>query len=35
MAFISEIAWNQGVDLYSELDNRILACGEYYARNTL
>ena len=35
MAFIAEIAWNQGIDLYSELDNRILACGEYYARNTL
>jgi fibronectin type 3 domain-containing protein len=35
MAFISEVAWNQGVDLYSELDNRLLACAEYYARNTL
>ncbi|WP_049975589.1 RICIN domain-containing protein [Chthoniobacter flavus] len=34
-AFIAEIAWKQGVDLYSELDNRLLACGEYYARNTL
>jgi hypothetical protein len=34
-AFISECAWKQGVDLYSELDNRLLACGEYYARNTL
>lgn len=35
MAVISEIAWKQGIDLYSDLDNRLLACGEYYARNTL
>jgi hypothetical protein len=35
MAFISEVAWKQGIDLYSEGDNRLLACGEYYARNTL
>jgi len=34
MTFIAECAWKQGVDLYSELDNRMLACGEYYARNT-
>jgi hypothetical protein len=34
MAFISEVAWKQGIDLYSELDNRLLAAGEYYARNT-
>jgi hypothetical protein len=34
-AFLSEVAWKQGIDLYSELDNRLLACGEYYARNTL
>jgi len=34
-AFISEVAWKQGIDLYSEQDNRLLACGEYYARNTL
>lgn len=33
-AFLSEVAWKQGIDLYSELDNRLLACGEYYARNT-
>jgi len=32
-AFISEVAWKQGIDLYSELDNRLLACGEYYVRN--
>jgi len=34
-AFLCEVAWKQGVDLYSELDNRLLAVGEYYARNTL
>ena len=33
-AFLAEVAWKQGVDLYSELDNRLLAAGEYYARNT-
>ncbi len=35
MAVISEIAWKQGIDLYSDLDNRLLAVGEYYARNSL
>lgn len=34
LVFVSEVAWKQGVDLFSELDNRLLACGEYYARNT-
>lgn len=34
LAFVAEVVWKQGVDLYSELDNRLLACGEYYARNT-
>jgi len=34
-AFISEVAWKQGIDVYSDLDNRLLAAGEYYARNTL
>ncbi len=34
LTFAAEVAWKQGVDLYSELDNRLLACGEYYARNT-
>ena len=33
LTFVSECAWKQGVDLYGELDNRLLACGEYYARN--
>jgi len=34
-AFLAECAWKQGIDLYSEWDNRLLAVGEYYARNTL
>jgi regulation of enolase protein 1 (concanavalin A-like superfamily) len=34
-AVLCQVAWNQGIDLFSELDNRLLACGEYYARNTL
>jgi regulation of enolase protein 1 (concanavalin A-like superfamily) len=34
LAFTAEVAYKQGVDLYSELDNRLLACGEYYSRNT-
>jgi hypothetical protein len=33
-SFFAEVAWKQGIDLFSELDNRLLACGEYYARNT-
>jgi hypothetical protein len=32
--FIAECAWKQGIDLYSEWDNRLLAVGEYYCRNT-
>jgi hypothetical protein len=35
LTYVAEIAWKQGIDLYSELNNRLLACGEYYARNTL
>jgi hypothetical protein len=34
LAWVAEVAWKQGVDLFSELDNRLLACGEYYCRNT-
>ncbi len=30
----AEILWKQGVDVFSELDNRLLAAGEYHARNT-
>jgi hypothetical protein len=33
-AFLAECVWKQGIDLYSEWDNRLLAVGEYYARNT-
>lgn len=28
----AEVAWKQGVDLYAELDNRLLAIGELYDR---
>jgi len=35
MAYCAEMFWKQGVDVYSELDNRLLACSEYYARNNL
>ena len=31
-AWIAEAFWDQGVDVYSLLDNRILSIGEYYAR---
>ena len=34
LAFTAEVAYKQGVDLFSELDNRLLACGEYFSRNT-
>ncbi|MBW8782915.1 MAG: RICIN domain-containing protein [Verrucomicrobia bacterium] len=35
MAFMSEIMWKQGIDVYSEKDNRLLAVGEYYGRYNL
>ena len=35
LSFVAEVAWKQGVDLYSEMDNRLLACGEYFSRNAL
>lgn len=34
-AFLAEVAYKQGYDIYGELENRLLACGEYYARNNL
>jgi len=34
LAFVAEVAYRQGVDLFSELDNRLLAVGEYFSRNT-
>lgn len=27
LAFVADVAWKQGVDLFSELDNRLLACA--------
>ena len=35
MAMLSEICWKQGVDLFGERDNRLLAVGEYFARTNL
>ncbi|NLU95328.1 RICIN domain-containing protein [Chitinophaga sp. Ak27] len=32
LAFAAEVLWKQGFDLYSELDNRLLATGEYFSR---
>ncbi len=34
-ATMAEIFWKQGIDVYSELDNRLLAVGEYHARFNL
>lgn len=35
MSFIAEVLWKQGVDVFSEKDNRLLAVGEYYDRYNL
>jgi regulation of enolase protein 1 (concanavalin A-like superfamily) len=35
MSFASEVFWKQGIDVFSERDNRLLAMGEYYARFNL
>ncbi len=32
LAFAAEVLWKQGLDLYAELDNRLLATGEYFSR---
>ncbi|SHM49978.1 Por secretion system C-terminal sorting domain-containing protein [Chitinophaga jiangningensis] len=32
LAFAAEVLYKQGLDLYAELDNRLLATGEYFAR---
>jgi len=32
LAFIGEVCWKQGTDVFSVMDNRILATAEYYAR---
>jgi hypothetical protein len=29
---LAEALWKQGIDIYSDLDNRLLAAGEYFAR---
>jgi regulation of enolase protein 1 (concanavalin A-like superfamily) len=35
MAFMAEVLWKQGIDVFSERDNRLLAIGEYYSRYNL
>ena len=35
MIFLAEVCWKQGVDLYCERDNRLLAAGEYSSRYNL
>jgi fibronectin type 3 domain-containing protein len=35
MAWAAEVFWNQGVDVYSEYDNRLLAAAEYISRYNL
>lgn len=32
LALLAETLWKQGIDIYSDYDNRILAAGEYFAR---
>ena len=32
LAMLAEALWKQGIDIYSDLDNRLLADGEYFAR---
>lgn len=36
LAMLAEALWKQGIDIYADYDNRLLAAGEYFARvNTL
>ncbi|BCU79453.1 RICIN domain-containing protein [Luteolibacter sp. LG18] len=35
LSLAAEFFWKQGVDVYSELDNRLLAIGDYDSRNNL
>ena len=35
MVFLAEVCWKQGIDIYSECDNRLLAVGEYSSRFNL
>lgn len=32
LAWIAEVFWSQGIDVYSSRNNRIFACSEYYSR---
>lgn len=32
LAFAAEVMYKQGIDVYSHLDNRLLAAGEYFSR---
>lgn len=32
LTMLAEALWKQGIDIYSDLDNRLLAAGEYFAR---
>ncbi|MCF7786525.1 MAG: discoidin domain-containing protein [Prosthecobacter sp.] len=32
LTVLAEALWKQGIDIYSDHDNRLLAAGEYYAR---
>ena len=32
LAMLAEALWKQGIDIYSDLDDRLLAAGEYFAR---
>lgn len=32
LTMLSEALWKQGIDVYSDLDDRLLAAGEYFAR---
>lgn len=32
LTMLAEALWKQGIDVYSDFDNRLLAAGEYYAR---
>jgi len=35
LGWSAEVAWKQGIDLFSELDNRLLALGELYHKYSL
>jgi hypothetical protein len=32
LAMLAEALWKQGIDIYADLDDRLLAAGEYFAR---